>query len=119
MEYSEQVGVNLQLFGRRGEKMYLYNLIIAIKSVFIFIKPGKYFDYAHLQISEFSFSRRASCHDYKVILQESVFQLLSEDFPQTPFNFVPNNSLPDFSAYSKSESAVGQFVWQHVNNKKF
>ena len=91
--------------------MYLYNLIIAIKSVFIFIKPGKYFDYAHLQISEFSLCRRASCNDYKVILQGPVFQLLSEDFPQTPFNFVPNSSIPDFSAYSKSESAVGQFVW--------
>ena len=48
IEYSEQVGVNLQLLGRRGEKTYLYNLINAIKSVFIFIEPGKYFGYAHL-----------------------------------------------------------------------
>jgi len=119
MEYSEQVGVNLQLLGRRGEKMYLYNLIVAIKSVFIFIKPGKYSDYAHLQIREFSFCRGASCYDYKVILQGPVFQLLSEDFPQAPFNFVTNSSIPDFSAYSKSEPAVGQSVWYHVNNKKF
>jgi len=111
--------VNLQLFGRKGEKRYLYNFIIAINSVFIFIEPGKYFDYVHLQIREFSISSRASCHDYKVILQGPVFQLLSEDFPQAPFNFVPNSSIPDFSAYSKSESAIGQFVWQRVNNKKF
>jgi len=103
--------VNLQLFGRSGDKKYLYNLIIAIKSVFIFIKPGKYFEYAHLQISEFSLGRRAPCHNYKVILQGPVFQLLSEDFPQTPFNFVSNSSIPDFSAYSKSEPAVGQSVW--------
>mgnify|MGYP001157877472 CR=1 FL=1 len=111
IEYSEHVGVNLQLFGRSGDKKYLYILSIAIKSVFIFIKPGKYFDYAHLQISEFSSGRRASCYDHKVIIQGLVFQLLSEDFTQTPFNFVPNSSMPDFSAYSKSESAVGQFVW--------
>ena len=56
MEYSEHVGMNLQLSGRRGEKAYLYILIIAINSVFIFVKPGKYFDYAHLQIRKFSFS---------------------------------------------------------------
>ena len=59
MEYSEQVGTNLQLLGRRGEKAYLYILIIAINSVFIFVKTiikfGKYFDYAHLQIKKFSF----------------------------------------------------------------
>ena len=48
MEYSEHVGMNLQLAGRRGEKAYLYALIIDINSVFIFVKPGKYFDYAHL-----------------------------------------------------------------------
>ena len=53
MEYSEHVGMNLQLPGRRGEKAYLYILIIDINSVFIFLKPGKYFDYAHLQIREF------------------------------------------------------------------
>ncbi len=41
MEYSEQVGTNLQLFGRMGDMAYLYNLIIAIKSVFMFVKPGK------------------------------------------------------------------------------
>ena len=50
MEYSEHVGMNLQLEGRRGEKAYLYILIIDINSVFIFvkiiIKLGKYFDYA-------------------------------------------------------------------------
>jgi len=56
MEYSEHVGMNLQLPGRRGEKAYLYVLIIDINSVFIFFKPGKYFDYAHLQIRKISFS---------------------------------------------------------------
>jgi hypothetical protein len=60
MEYSEHVGMNLQPAGRRGEKAYLYILIIDINSVFIFvetvIKFGKYFDYAHLQIRKFSFS---------------------------------------------------------------
>ncbi len=48
MEYSEHVGVNLQLTGRRGEKAYLYVFIIVINSVFIFVEPGKYFDNAHL-----------------------------------------------------------------------
>jgi len=52
MEYSEHVGMNLQLEGRRGEKAYLYVFIIDINSIFIFaktiIKFGKYFDYAHL-----------------------------------------------------------------------
>jgi hypothetical protein len=119
IEYSEQVGVNLQLLGRRGEKRYLYNLINAIKSVFIFVKPGKHSGYAHLQIRKFGLCRGASCYDYKVILQDAAFQLLSEDFPQSPFNLVTNSSLPDFSAYSKPEPAVGQSVWQHVNNKKF
>jgi hypothetical protein len=110
MEYSEHVGKNLQLLGRKGETMYLYSLIIAINSVFI-IEPGKYADHACLHLSEFSFSRRAPCDDYKVVLQKPVFQLPSENIAQTPFNLVPNNGIPDFSAYSKSESAAGQFVW--------
>jgi len=56
MEYSEHVGMNLQLAGTRGEKAYLYVFIIDINSVFIFVKSGKNFDYAHLQIRKFSFS---------------------------------------------------------------
>jgi hypothetical protein len=49
----------------------------------------------------------------------SVSQLMSEYFPQTAFNPVSNNGIPDFSAYSKTESATGQFVWQRVNNNQF
>jgi hypothetical protein len=111
MEYSEHVGTNLQLFGRRGDKLYLYSLIIVMSSVFIVAKPGKYFAYAHLQISKISLSRRASCNNNKVVSQGLVCKLLSEDFPQTAFNPVSNNGVPDFSAYSKAESAEGQFVW--------
>jgi hypothetical protein len=110
MEYSEHVGTNLQLFGRKGDKMYLYNLIIVMNSIFIFAKPGKYFDYAHLQISEFSFSRSGPCNNNKVVSQGLVCQLLSEYFPQTAFYPVSNNGIPDFSAYSKAESAAGQFA---------
>jgi hypothetical protein len=110
MEYSEHVGMNLQLFGRSGEMMYLYNLIIAIKSLFIFTKPGKYFYYARLQLIKFDFGGSVPCNNDKVIMQRLVCQLLSEYFPQTAFNPVPNNSVPDFSAYRKSEPAVRQFV---------
>jgi len=44
---------------------------------------------------------------------------MPEYFPQTAFNPVSNNGIPDFFAYSKTESAIWQFVWQRVNNKKF
>ena len=55
LEYSEHVGWNLQLLGRRGETMNLYNLIIVINSVFI-IESGKNFDHASLHLPEFSLS---------------------------------------------------------------
>jgi hypothetical protein len=69
MAYSEHVGMNLQLFGRRGEMIYLYNLIIVIKSLFMFTKPGKYFHYACLQIRKFSSGGSVSCNNDKVIVQ--------------------------------------------------
>ncbi len=110
MEYSEHVGMNLQLFGRRGDTMYLYALIIAIKSVFIFTKPGKYFHYACLQIRKFSSGGSVPCNNDNVIAQGLACQLMSEYFPQTAFNPVPNNCVSDFSAYRKSKPAVRQFT---------
>jgi len=47
----------------------------------------------------------------------ALWQLMSEYFPQTAFNPVSNNGIPDFSAYSKTESATGQFVGQRINNE--
>ena len=76
----------------------------------MFTKPGKYFHYACLQIGKFSSGGSVSCNNDKVIVQWLACQLLSEYFPQTAFNLVPNNSVPDFSAYRKSEPAVRQFV---------
>ncbi len=118
MEYSEHVGTNLQLLGRKGDKAYLYILIIVMNSVFIFAKPGKYFDYAYLQISEFSISRSAPRNNNKVESQGVACQMLSEYFPQTALNPVSNNGIPDFSAYRKAEPATGKFIGQRVNNKK-
>jgi len=40
----------------------------------------------------------------------ALWQLMSEYFPQTAFNPVSNNGIPDLSAYSKTESATGQFI---------
>ncbi len=119
MEYSEHVGTNLQLPGRNGDNMNLYSLIIDSNSVFIFFKPGQYVDYAHLQISKCSLSRCAPCNNDKIEMQGLVCQLISEYFPQTAFNPVSNNSVANFSAYSKAEPATGQFAGQSVYNKKF
>jgi len=33
--YSEQVGVNLQLEGKNGDIIYLYNLMISMNSIFM------------------------------------------------------------------------------------
>jgi len=35
LAYSEQDGVNLQLEGKRGDIMYLYNLMISMNSIFM------------------------------------------------------------------------------------
>ena len=110
MAYSEHVGTNLQLFGRRGDKLYLYSLISAIKSFFIRIKPGNYFDYARLQISECSFCGSIPCNNNKVVVKRLVFQQFSEYFPETAFHSIPHNGVSDFSAYGKAKSAARKFV---------
>lgn len=53
MEYSEQVGVNLQLPGRTGDRIILYSLISVIAMVFI-RQSGKNLCYVFAQIREFS-----------------------------------------------------------------
>jgi hypothetical protein len=102
-----------------GEIAYLYNLIMDNNSVFIFVKSGKYFGYARLQIGEFSVSRSSSCYDYKVISQRNDCQLFPENFPQTAFNPVPDCRTPDLPANSETESAVKQIIGQSVNNNEF
>lgn len=119
MAYSEHVGTNLQLEGRNGDKINLYNLIIDNNSVFICFKSGQCIDYVHLQISKFSPGRSASCNDNKVELHAPFCQLLSEYFPQTAFNPVSNYSVSDFSAHSKTEPAIWQLAAQSIYNKKF
>jgi hypothetical protein len=88
-------------------------------TVFIFVKPGKCFGYAGLQISKVSIGRCGPRDNDKVVLQWPDCQLFPEYFPQATFNPVPDCCTPGLSADSKTEPAIKQPIGQSINNKKF